>query len=131
MALPPLASTDDLDARLPAGLADADPDAAAAALDDASAIVRDEAGKTWLDEDGELTDVPAMVVAITCACAIRALNRSLIYGADGQAQDSSGLYLKKDEKRRLHGGAVLSSVRLTAPSAVTSRVVSQQWDDDE
>lgn len=45
-----------------------------AALDDASAVVRDAAGRTWIDpETGMVADVPAAVVAVVLAVAGRLL----------------------------------------------------------
>lgn len=72
MALPPLADVAALDAWLPGVAIVGDAAAeerAEAVLAAASAIVRAENGKTWVDEDGDLIDdipdaVPALVVQL-------------------------------------------------------------------
>ena len=62
MSTPTLASLQQLDARFPGGLSDDDTNRALAALDDASAWIRSEAGEDWLDDDGNLETVPAVIV---------------------------------------------------------------------
>lgn len=108
--LPALASVADLDARLPAELSSAgDESRAQAALDDASALIRDEAGVTWVDAMSVLLTVPDIVVTITLEVARRALNRSFTYGAENEDSRDSGLFLKADEKRRLAAYSVVGS----------------------
>lgn len=70
MALPPLASVDDLAAW--AGQ-DATTDAmrAGAVLSAASALVRAEAGQTWVNANGSLAEVPADVTAVVVQVAGR------------------------------------------------------------
>ena len=100
--LPPLATIDQLAARLPADVPLDDQARAEAALTDASALVRDEAGATWVDSTGALTAVPDIVVVIVLEVAFRALDRSFTYGENGEARANGGLYLKADEKQRLN-----------------------------
>jgi len=103
VALPSLATVEELSARLPVGVDILDDTRAAAALEDASTLVRDEAGATWVDTLGALIVVPDVVRMIVLEVAGRALNRSFVYGAEGEgAQELGGLYLKSDEKRRLN-----------------------------
>lgn len=64
MSLPPLATLPELEARLGASVDN--PEQALYLLDAASTIVRSVAGKLWVDEAGELVDVPdgASVVVV-------------------------------------------------------------------
>jgi hypothetical protein len=71
--LPALADLADLEVRLGLAegtLADADAARAEAALDDASALAREEARRDFLDEDG-LPDAPDAVVRVVLAAALR------------------------------------------------------------
>lgn len=73
MALVPLTSVDELERRLGKTIPDgAERDRADALLSDASTLVRHAAGATWVDAEGDLTDVPDLAVTITIAAAIRA-----------------------------------------------------------
>lgn len=133
MALPALVSLDDFALRL-GGLAAADEDRAQAALDDASALIRAEAGtEDWVDDDGGLEEVPDVIVAICAAVAIRAFrnpdgvrqeqigNYSVSY-----ADTSTAVFLTEGERRiirRAVGVSGLNSISLegewtTNPSAV-------------
>lgn len=75
MALPPLSTVEELERRvgkpIPEG---AERDRALALISDASTLVRHEAGRTWVDAEGELLadDVPDMAVVVTLAAAQRA-----------------------------------------------------------
>lgn len=87
MALPALVSLDDFALRL-GGIAAADEDRAQAALTDASALIRAEAGdEDWVDDDGGLEEVPDVVVAVCVAVAIRAFRNP-----DGVRQEQIGNY---------------------------------------
>lgn len=84
----------------------------------ASALVRAEAGRTWLGADGATVDAPEDAVMVTLYCAGRvfdnreAQTRASIDDSDGQWRvDESGAYLTASEKRMLskfrgsvHGG---------------------------
>jgi hypothetical protein len=74
MALPPLASVTDLEARLVAPITDAHQrERAEALLADASTLVRYEANRTWVDPDTGLpTAVPDVAVTICLQAALRA-----------------------------------------------------------
>lgn len=72
MALPPLATIADLEARLGREITDpAEQTRAEALLADASALVRFAAGQTWVDDTDSLTEVPDLAVTITCQAALR------------------------------------------------------------
>src|SRR5262245_61311281 len=103
--LPPLASTEELEARLPEPLAEDEVARAEAVLVDASTLVRAEAGgNTWVT-DGELDDdVPDTIVIVTLTAARRAFlnpdgirqetlgDHSITHGASGD------VFLTKAEK---------------------------------
>lgn len=70
--LPALATVADLEARLGHTITDAgERERAQALLNDASTLVRFEAGQSWVDENGALTAVPDLAVTITCQAALR------------------------------------------------------------
>lgn len=115
--LPSLATLEDFQARLGIPLLDdydepLDPDGirAQAALDDASALVRSAAGLEWVDEYGELEDVPDIATSITLAVAGRTYQNpqgfsqatvgdsSVSYSREGNA---GGIFLTKSEERAL------------------------------
>lgn len=112
MALPPLASVADLEARLPTGDLTESDDVrrAEAALADASALVRSEAGRTWVGDDDELDGVPDIVTTVVLAVAQRRLNGSFTYGSDGTAQQDFGLYLKRDERAAIRSAIGLGGI---------------------
>lgn len=73
MALPPLALVPDLEARLVAPITDPHQrERAESLLADASALVRWEAGRDWVDDVGQLTTVPDIAFMITLQAALRA-----------------------------------------------------------
>lgn len=111
--LPPLVSALDVSDRFDG---DAGENAVRAAIEDASALVRDTAGLTWVDDDGELEDLPDIVVTITANCAVRALTNPTgiesesvgPFSVSHSTSAGSGVYLtKKDESRlkALTGGS--------------------------
>lgn len=120
--LPPLASLEQLSSRLGITLDAETPDGAraAAALEDASSLVREEAGVDYVDDHGELSDaIPDTIVSITLAAAGRAYRNP-----DGKTQTSVGdvsisysfssggasVYLTKAEAQAIRRAAGLSSV---------------------
>lgn len=128
--LPPLASVADLSLRLGVTLAGTEADRAAAVLDDASALIRGEAGADWVDDGGALIDVPAVVASVTLAVAYRAFRNP-----EGVAQTSLGdvsvsydrgdgqaaVYLTRDERRsvrRAAGTSAVGAIELTSPWAM-------------
>jgi len=92
----------------------------------ASALVRSEAGRTWLEPDGNLEPVPEAVKLVTLYCASRVFdnregqNRWNIDDAGGGWKvDEAGAYLTASEKdtlskyagRRFGGMGVVSTTR--------------------
>lgn len=128
--LPPLATVAALGLRLGTTLAGADAERAAAVLDDASALIRGEAGTDWVDGEGALSSVPAVVEAISLAVAYRAFRNP-----DGVSQTSLGdasvsydrgtaqaaVYLTRDERRavrRAAGTTAAGAIELVSPWAM-------------
>lgn len=103
--LPAFATIDEFANRLPGGISDDDSTRAQAALDDASALIRNETGKTWVTDDELDADVPDIVVTVTCRAAMRAFVNptGLVQDTTGPfsasfANASSDVYLTKNEK---------------------------------
>lgn len=104
----PLASRVQFAARLPSGVAAADEARADAVLEDASALVRAEAGKTWVTGDALDTDLPDVIVSIVIACAKRAfVNPEDLesVGVDGHTARFRDVYLTKNERRLVRQAA--------------------------
>ncbi|HVM07199.1 MAG TPA: hypothetical protein VM345_01950 [Acidimicrobiales bacterium] len=109
--LPALASVEDFTARLGRDLADTTEAARVQALlEDASVLVRQAAGLTWVDENGDLVeDVPDVAVMVTLAAARRAFDNPSGVAAKSVDDVSitfsrgSGLYLLDEEKTLLAG----------------------------
>lgn len=87
---------------------DADTKRAGLCLRTASALVRAEAGRTWLDDDGTLADVPEAAWTVTLYCASRIYdNREATTSQridDHQESwkvDEAGAFLTASEKRML------------------------------
>lgn len=104
MSLPSLATVDDIEARAPD--LTVDETQAVALLADASALIRAEANRGWVNDAGtELEGVPDGIPGICARMVIRVLRG----GEDGIRQESegnynvtyadTGLYLKATEKR--------------------------------
>lgn len=85
MARPALATIDDLEALLGAPVTD--PLQALKRLERASAIVRAYAGRTWLDDEGNLLDVPDDIPGVVAGMVERAQRNP-----DGVTQQSVGEY---------------------------------------
>lgn len=125
MSTPTLASIQQLDARFPGGLADEDTNRALAALEDASAWIRIEAGEDWLDDSGNLDDVPPAIVSVCCAVARRIVDnpagimqRSIAGYSEGLTNATTDVYLTKQEKaiiRKVSGVGGLTVVTLEGP----------------
>jgi len=91
--LPALAAVSDLEARLgldPQTLAGPNFARARAALVDASALVRLEARRTWVDENGALTVVPDAIVRVVLGAAQRTYTNP-----DAVIQDSAGPFARR------------------------------------
>lgn len=73
MALVPLATVDDMETRLGKTIAaGVERDRAEALISDASTLVRHEAGRTWVDAEGDLDSPPDVAVMTALSAAIRA-----------------------------------------------------------
>jgi hypothetical protein len=107
MTLPAFAAVSDLEVRLglePGSLENEDLARAQAALDDASTLVRAEAGKSWVDEDNNSV-APAPVVAISIRAALRAFRNPDGVGSESlgglytysYAKGEASIYLTEDE----------------------------------
>lgn len=118
MSLPALAAVADLEVRLGKSC---DGPRAQAALDDASALIRAEAGKTWVDDDGNLDGVPDIIATLAMKVARRALMNPDEYTSETVGPFSVGLpasYLRDDEKRAIRiavRGSRISSVQVSTP----------------
>lgn len=125
--LPALATTDALALRLGVTFSVSETERAAAVLDDASALIRSEAGVDWVDEQGQLLDVPTVVESIALAVAYRAYRNP-----DGLGQASLGdasvtydrgpgqsaVYLTRDERRSIRRAAGITAagaIELVSP----------------
>lgn len=97
---------------------------AAMCLRAASALVRKESGRTWLDDTGALVDpLPEDVVMVTLYCASRVFdnrNAQTRGGVDdyteGWKVDEAGAYLTASEKRMLSPFREAGSVGLAVVS---------------
>lgn len=106
--LPALVSLDDFALRV-GGVSASEEERAQAVLDDASALVRGEAGtEDWVDDDGALEAVPDLIAAITVAVAIRAYRnpdgvRSETIGtySVAYADTSTAVFLTEGERRAI------------------------------
>lgn len=88
MALPPLATPEDLEYRLGREFTDAELPRVEAALDDASALVRLEAGQTWIDPTtGLVTGLPDAIRTVVLRVAER-----VIRNPQGFRSESAGDY---------------------------------------
>lgn len=87
---------------------------AQAALEDASALVRAEAGKTWLDEDGLVT-APAQVVTIVIKASLREYKNPDGFTSEQmgdysyRTDNAGGVYLTEDERRIVRDAAGASA----------------------
>lgn len=125
MATPTLADIWQLQQRIPGGVASEDLPRALAALDDASALIRVEAGEDWLDDDGNLETVPAAIVSVCCAVVRRVLDNpagltsETIAGYSySQANASADVFLTKAERatiRKAVGAGGFVSITLESP----------------
>lgn len=104
---PPLITVEQYTDRLGHTLDAAEQAQAAALIGDASALVRLEAGEDFLDEQGELADVPDAIVGVVYAMVRRAIEnpRALTgetlgdYTWQSGGSSSTGIYLMRAEKR--------------------------------
>jgi hypothetical protein len=140
MALPALVSLEDFALRL-GGISASDEERAQAVLDDASALIRAEAGEDWVDDEDTLENVPEVIVAVTVAVAIRAFRnpdgvRSESIGtyAVTYADTSTAVFLTAGERRtvrRAAGRMTMGSIELEGPYAAEVLTVPVNIGGDE
>lgn len=114
----PLADAEALNDRLGGEFGDLDQNRLNAALDDASALVRTEAGLTWLDINDDLDSVPDIVVTITLSVARRIYEnpRGIVHETTGPfsarfgEQAAQAIYLTDTEKEILNRYRTTSGV---------------------
>lgn len=125
MALPAFASEFDLTDRMGGSCGDA----GLAALDAASALIRAEAGKTWVTDGVLDEDVPDILRVVCVSVALRAtmnpegrasMSASVIGFQESTsfAHASPDVYLTKAERRQVRraaGRGVLGSIALESP----------------
>ena len=106
--LPLLASLEAFEARIPGGISAGDAARASAALEDASSLVRDVAGKTWVTDDVLDDDVPDGIVSVVIAAAKRAFinpdgvrAESIDNFSTTYATSSPDVYLTTTERQRV------------------------------
>lgn len=115
--IPPLAGLEALADRL--GFDPASPDSARAraALEDASALIRSVADEDWLDDHGDLEEVPAVVVSICLAVAFRAFRNP-----DATTQSSVGDVSVTYSREGAAGSVFLSSAERKAVRKAAGKV---------
>lgn len=100
--LPPLAAFEKLSAKIGYVPEDSERDRAEALLDEASELIRDVAGKTWTEANGELQEVPYRVRSICVAAAFRAFDNP-----EGLTQRSIGDSSKSYDRTGREGGEIV------------------------
>jgi len=105
----PLADVASLEVRLGRTFVDPELSRVTALLDDASALVRDVAGKTWIDPDtGLLQTVPGSIKAIVLRMVERAVRNPEGFSAESAGDYSyqrtgvqQGIYITEAEERAI------------------------------
>ena len=114
MTLKALAEVSALELRLGleiGSLQGADLARAQASLEDASALVRAEAGKPWLDGDGSTVTAPAQVVTIVIKASLREFKNPDGFTSEQigdysyRTDNTGGVYLTEDERRIVRDAA--------------------------
>lgn len=104
-----LASLEDFEDRIAGGIAEEDATRAQAVLDDASALVRAEAGKSWMSEAGMLeSDIPDVILTIVMKAAKRAFTNPdevRSESIDNYSTSYGDVYLTKTEVSLVRGAA--------------------------
>lgn len=132
-----LASVVDVEVRLGRELVDAELGRVAALLDDASALVRDQAGRTWVDaETGDPLPVPASIRYVVLRMVDRAVRNPNAFSAEAAGDYSyqrtdvqPGVYLTDDE-RAIIRKAVGKSGLWTQPVTRGEKYLSTVWCED-
>lgn len=102
----PLASITELEARLGRTFTGEESGRALALLDDASALVRAEAGRDWVDDTGALVAVPAPARAVVLRAAERAARNPEGFRSESagdysyqRSESETGVFLTDAERR--------------------------------
>lgn len=107
MTDPALAEVQDLEYRIGREFGVHELSRVEAVLDDASALVRDEAGRTWVDDiTGNLTSVPASIRAVVLRVAERVMRNPQGFKSESggdysyqRADGAVGVYLTDQERQ--------------------------------
>lgn len=138
MSMPAFATVADLEKRIgveTGSIEDEDLARAQSALEDASVLVRAEAGLSWYNEETEQLTAPESVVMVTLRAAIRAYRNPEGLGSESlggvysysYANGETSVYLTAEEKRIVRNAAL--NVK---PSGIqTVRTPSNYYDPTE
>ena len=127
MPLPALADVPAFRVRLGRDMSEDEQTRAQAALEDASALIRNEAGKTWVTDDQLDEDLPDIIVTICLVAARRWWDNpsqlsSMTTG--NYSETRTGVYLTDAERSMIHrevgGGGGLVSVPAVTPWSMNS-----------
>lgn len=136
MALPPLASVEELETRSAESYTGAELSRAGAVLVDASNLVRDEAGKTWVDINNVVV-APDIVVTIVLKVAKRAMDNPEGHSSETMPEYAwrkdgveDGVYLTDKECRIIRRLAGKTGLWTQATTRV-SRDDGTIWVDDQ
>lgn len=139
--LPPLASVDELSARTGQSYDGRDWVRAEAALSDASALVRGEAGLDWYDPDTEAITAPGVARAIVLRLAAQVMRNPLGYTSETAGEftyhlpaGQAGMVLTAADRRvlqRIAVGGSLASVSIERDYLISDapRVEVAGWPD--
>lgn len=133
-----LASVSDIEARLGRSFVSDELGRVAALLDDASALVRDEAGRTWLDPvTGAPTVVPGSIRAVVLRAVERAVRNPQGFSAEAAGDYSyqrtdvePGVYLT-DRERAVIRRAVGRTGLWTQPVTRGDDYLQTVWGEDQ
>lgn len=99
---------------------------ASAALEDASALVRAEASKTWLDADDNTVTAPAQVITIVVKAALREFRNPDGFTSEQigdysyRTDNTGGVYLTEEERRIVRAAAGASGHGVWSPRTPTA-----------
>jgi hypothetical protein len=132
-----LASVHDIEARLGRELVGDELTRVIALLDDASALVRDEAGRDWIGPDGSLTVVPGSVRAVVLRATERAIRNPQGFSAESAGDYSyqrtgvqDGVYLT-DAERAIIRRAIGRTGLWTQPVTRGDDYLNTVWGEDQ
>jgi hypothetical protein len=134
----PLATIPELEARLGRVLTGAELDRANGLLDDASALVRDVAGKTWIDPGtGLLEPVPGSIRWVVLRAAERAIRNPQGFSSESAGDYSyqrtgvePGVYLTEGEEKAIRK-AIGKTGLWTQPVTRGDEYLHTVWGEDQ